>query len=186
MKFENIVMDNLEFQPRREQFDPEAQLIYQRGFGLVKKGKLGTAGLGPCIAWVGYNHEKNLLLVAHIDGMTDLPGSVSTIVSWLQYAGITNMRDVKSTLMGGDPTSQQLRRELLDLMHQFGFKNLEDLNPESKPDAGPRRFVVDASDGKIKQNVRPSKPEDPDLRTAKLARTQSLIKMTLQPEITEL
>lgn len=40
MKFENIVMDNLEFQPRREQFDPEAQLISQRGFGLVNKGSL--------------------------------------------------------------------------------------------------------------------------------------------------
>jgi organic radical activating enzyme len=118
--------------------------------------------------------------------MTDLPNSVATIVNWLQHAGITDMRDVKSTLIGGDPTSQQLREELLDQMHQFGFENVEDLNPESKPDAGPRRFVVDASDGIIKQNVMPSKPEDPDLRTAKLARTQSLSKMTLQPEITEL
>jgi hypothetical protein len=33
-------MNNLEFQTKKEQFDPEAQLISQRGFGLVNKGSL--------------------------------------------------------------------------------------------------------------------------------------------------
>ncbi|MEK7587328.1 MAG: hypothetical protein AAB457_00740, partial [Patescibacteria group bacterium] len=49
-------------------FDPEAQAIYQSGFGLVRDGKgihkLGILGLGPCIGLVGYHVQSKLLLVA--------------------------------------------------------------------------------------------------------------------------
>lgn len=178
--------NQLEIQPIREQFDPETQLIYQRGFGLVKEGKLGTAGLDSCIAWVGYEPKKKILLVAHIDSMTDLPESVATIVSWFQHAGITDMRVVESTLVGGDSTSKQFKTALIAQMNQFGFINLKDLNPDSQPNIGARKFVVDASDGIIQQDVMPAKPEVPELKTAKLARTKSLTKMSLQPEITDL
>lgn len=137
---------------RREDFDVDAPLIYQRGFGIVREGKLGTAGLGPCIAWVVFvEGEKNLLLLAHFDTMTDLEGSVSTIVSWLKYAGINGMNCVHSTLIGGDPSSKQLRKDLSELLNQFGFKGLEDLNPDSDANTGPRRFVVSASEGRFKK-----------------------------------
>lgn len=44
------MLKNIQKAEPQIRFDPEAQLIYQRGFGLTKKGRLGTAGLGPCIA----------------------------------------------------------------------------------------------------------------------------------------
>lgn len=119
--------------------------------------------------------------------MTDIKDSVSLIVAWLRHAGVSCMEDVNSTILGGDPTSKRLREELLKSLSDFGFNKVTDLNPESEQNKGPRKFVVDASNGEIQAEVMPAKPEDPDRRTAKLMRTQfGISRQTLDPEYTDI
>ncbi len=166
----------------KNELDTTAQIVYQRGFGLIREGKIGTLGLGPCIAWVGYAQEGNLLLLAHIDSMTELPSSIATIVSWINHAGI-KVDNIGTTIMGGDPSTLQLRNRFKNLLEDYGFENIKDLNPESLPNVGPRTFIVDASDGVIKSNVIPAKPETPEERNSKLLRTQIPTRSGLQPEI---
>ena len=167
-------------------FDPEAVLISQRGFGVLdmsaKNRKIGTSGLGPCISVIGYAPDQKVLTVAHIDGMTNLAGSISTLAVWLEQAGVKDLSAMQITLDGGDESSRELRAELIQLLREWNINHITDHNPESLWTVGERKFVVSVDDGMPTYGVMPAYPEDPETRTAKLARTQSMEKTILWPD----
>lgn len=169
--------------------DPEAVCISQRGFGVIdmsaKNRKLGTSGLGPCISVIGYAPDQKVLTVAHIDGMTELAGSISTLAAWLEHAGVEDLSTMQFTLDGGDESSRDLRAKLIQLLREWKINHITDHNPESLWTVGERKFVVSVDDGMPTYGVMPAYPEDPETRTAKLARTQSMEKTILSPDYTD-
>lgn len=172
----------------KRDMDENAVNISQRGFGVLDKNAkrgIGTSGLGPCISVLGYEPEAKVLTLAHIDGMTDLEPSISTLVAWLRHAGVADISKMNFTLDGGDETSAGLRTALLNLLKDWKITNITDHNPQSRADVGERKFVVNVADGSPAYGVMPAYPEDPEMRTAKLARTQSTIKTTLAPDYIE-
>ncbi len=169
-----------------ETYDSDAVIIHQRGFGIIdaeaKHKKIGTVGLGPCISILGYDEPTKVLTVAHVDTMTELEPSMSTIAAWLRHAGVEDLSKLRVVLDGGDGTSKDLRKRLLELLKQWGISDITDHNPESQATVGSRKFVVSVEDGIPNYNVLPAYPEPSLLRSAKIQRIAPPVRTALSPD----
>lgn len=165
----------------QEEFDYEAQLIYQRGFGVAtsktETEKLGSSA-GPCRVVVFSSPQDEFLIVAHFDTLTKVQESLATILSWIKHYNI-NLEDLSTTMLCGDKSSINLHHELKNNLKLFGFDNVNDLNPDSETNGGPRKFIVSKKDGVIVPGKMPAKPEDSEIRTAKMAKSLSRQRSTL-------
>lgn len=183
--------DNLlEYQsPERGQLDSEAVMVHQGGFAVIDLSahikKIGTAGLGPCIATVMY-HPSGILAVAHFDAMTELNSSLIALITQFEHAGLKEQSEIETTFIGGDEESVELRQELTETFKRFGIRGINDLNPRCNAHEGPRRFVVDVRDGRIQAGLMPAYPEGSLARSANRRLIIGLVQRPLRINYTDI